>query len=340
MNPGLPPSAFRFPHWRLPVWRAAFTLVELLVVLAIVGILMGLLLPAVQAARESARCLQCANHLRQIGTAIHIYHDALQTLPAGNYASTWGICPGSNPPQNSTDSEDRANWMILLLPYLEHRALHKSYNFQASNEDAKNKAVRESVVAEYVCPSDVGTARLQIPRLGPAAADALNVPYLPGSYRAMAGRSDGYVFLDGGYFTAFPRHYRGPIHVVGILDFTPETFKNIRDGTSQTLMVGESVTRTSPGFRTLWAYSYSFYSLSSATPQARVLWGDYDRCRSEGGQGLSLPCRRGWGSNHPGGLNFLLCDGSVHFLNTEIDPELFAGLATIAGKEAVVLPTP
>jgi prepilin-type processing-associated H-X9-DG protein len=336
----IPPSPFRLPPSLSSVYRAAFSLVELLVVFAVIGILIGLLLPAVQAARESSRRLQCANHLKQIGAAIHAYHAAMKTLPAGNYALTWGTCPGQHLVENSTDSEDRANWMILLLPYLEQKGLHQTFDFRVSNEDQKNQVLRESVVAAYVCPSDAHTDQLQIPTLGPAAADALNVPYRPGSYRAMAGRSGGFIFLDGGDFIDFPREDRGPIHVVGIAGFTPEGIKEIRDGASQTLMVGESTTRSNPGFRTLWAYSYSFYSLSSATPQSRVLWGDYDRCCEAEGKGFSSPCRRGWGSSHPGGLNFLLCDGSVHFLHTEIDPELFAELATIAGHEPAALPAP
>jgi prepilin-type processing-associated H-X9-DG protein len=88
----------------------------------------------------------------------------------------------------------------------------------------------------------------------------------------------------------------------------------------------------------LWAYSYAFYSLSSTTAQARTLQADYDRCRSAGGEGLSLPCRRGWGSFHSGGLNFLLCDGAVRFLDQAVDVHLFADLGTIAGGEPAKVP--
>jgi prepilin-type N-terminal cleavage/methylation domain-containing protein len=320
------------------VTSAGFTLVELLVVIVIIGTLVGLLLPAVQAARESARRLQCANQLKQISTAIHSYHDALNYLPPGNRASTWGTCPGGQPPVDSTNSEDRANWMLAILPYLENRSLGSRYDAKVANEDSRNQSVRESIVTAYVCPADIDGDRLQIPAMGPAAADALKIPYRPGSYRAMAGRSDGFVFLDGGDFIDFPQTYRGPIHVVGVAGFNREQFKNIRDGASHTLMVGESTTRTNPAFRTLWAYSYSFYGLSSATPQARIMSGDYDRCRAAGGEGGSFPCRRGWGSNHRGGLNFACCDGSVHFLENTIDMDLFAGLATIDGRESAQVP--
>ena len=70
----------------------------------------------------------------------------------------------------------------------------------------------------------------------------------------------------------------------------------------------------------------------------RTLWGDYDRCVAAGGEGSDYPCQRGWGSFHPGGLHFALCDGSVQFINSTIDMELFAGLATIAGGESVSVP--
>jgi len=314
--------------------RAGFSLVELLVVMAIIGVLAGLLLPAIQASRESARRMHCMNNLKQIGLAIHAYHDAMGFLPAGNYVNNAAICPGSQGYQ----TDDRANWMISILPYLEYRALGQAYVIHAPNEALVNRQVRESFIVEYACPSDQAADKLVVPALGPAADYSLNVPYMPGSYRAMAGRSDGLKFLDNGDFISFPKEWRGPIHTVGILGFTAEKFKNIRDGSSNTIMAGESTTRTCPEYRTLWAYSYSFYSLSSATPQARTLYGDYQKADDEGGKGNSLPCRRGWGGYHAQGINFLFCDGAVHFLGASIDMDLFTGLGTIDGKEMVQVP--
>jgi prepilin-type N-terminal cleavage/methylation domain-containing protein/prepilin-type processing-associated H-X9-DG protein len=314
--------------------RAGFTLVELLVVVAIIVVLAGLMLPAIQASRESARRMHCANNLKQIGLAIHAYHDAMGFLPAGNYVNNTAICPGSQGYQ----TDDRANWMIAILPYLEYRALRQAYVVHAPNEAPANRKVRETFIPEYACPSDQDADKLIVPALGPAAADSLNVPYMPGSYRAMAGRSDGLKFLDNGDFISFPKDWRGPIHAVGILGFTAEKFKNIRDGSSNTIMAGESITRSCPEFRTLWAYSFSFYSLSSATPQARTLYGDYQKADNEGGKGNSLPCRRGWGSCHAQGINFLFCDGAVRFLGTSIDMDVFVGLGTINGKEMVQSP--
>ncbi len=310
-----------------------FTLVELLVVIAIIGLLIALLLPAVQAARGAARRMQCANNLKQIGVALHSYHSTHATFPPGNFAKTAGVCPGS-----STASEDGANWMILILPYLEQTSLHAGYDMSLHNEAAENSQVREMSVDVYVCPCDLGTGELIVPGFGPAASWSHNVAYMPGSYRGVSGRSDGHTFLDWSLDTGYPRDWRGPLHTVGVMGLTSERVADIRDGTSNTLFVGESTTRTSPQYRTLWAYSYAFYSLSATTPQGRVLWGDYDRCRAEGGEGHSLPCRRGWGSYHPGGMNFLLCDGSSRFVQEGIDVELFARLGTIGGGEAVQVP--
>jgi hypothetical protein len=285
-------------------------------------------LPAVQAARESARAARCRNNLRQIGLALHNHHDARRHFPAGNIAKTAGVCPGNS----SGPSEDRANWAISILPFLEQNALRDIYADDASNEGEENRAVRETRIDTYVCPSHI-TGGLVVPAMGPAASWNMNVPYMPGSYRAVSGRSDGHKYLDNALVADYPRSWRGPMHIVGILGFERERIGDIVDGTSHTLMVGESVSTSGGGYGTLWAYSFSFYSLSAATPQPRTLWGDYEFCRRTGGEGHSLPCRRGWGSPHPSGMHFLTCDGAVRRISKDVDVEVFAGFATIAGKE-------
>jgi prepilin-type N-terminal cleavage/methylation domain-containing protein len=317
--------------------RNGFSLVELLVVVTIVGILLALLLPAVQAAREAARRAQCGNNLKQIGLALHSHHAAYGAFPAGNFAKTAGACPGHEGP--ATPSEDRTNWMIQILPYLELGSLYTSYDQSAENEAPGNRQVRETPVAFYICPSDLPATPPLTPAMGPARAAMKNVAYLPGSYRGVSGKSDGNYFLDTGlYVLQYTWSWRGPLHVAGVRNFRAESVNDIRDGSSNTLLVGESSTRTNMGYRTLWAYSFAHYSLSSATPQSRILLGDYDQCVQIPGEGDSDPCRRGWGSLHPGGLHFVLCDGSSRFLSTSIDMDLFANLATIDGGEAAQSP--
>jgi prepilin-type N-terminal cleavage/methylation domain-containing protein len=316
---------------------SGFTILELLVVIAIIGILIGLLIPAVQTVREAARRSQCANNLKQIGLAVHGYHQAHSEFPPGNSTKTLGVCPGQSG-GNLASSEDRANWLILILPYLELKELYEAYNMSRPNESPENRTVRETRVGAYVCPSDIATDALAVPAMGPAAAWALNIAYMPGSYRAVAGRSNGLIFLDNGDFNHFPPKWRGPIHTVGIQGFNAERTADIRDGLSCTLMAGESTTCSNFGYRTFWAYSFSFYSLSSGTPQARTLLGDYDRAKAQSGTGGSLPCRRGWGSYHGRGMNFAVCDGSVRFLHSDIDPDLFSDLTTIDGRENGSIP--
>jgi len=304
----------------------------------VIGLLVALLLPAIQAAREAARRSSCTNNLRQIGVAVQNYHDTYSALPPGNVTLTAGVCYGSAIPGVGYESEDGANWMISILPFLEQQTLYDTYDFHAYNESPRNDKVRTAPLATYLCPSDLPADELTVPSAGPAAPTALNLPYRPGSYRAMAGRSDGRQFLDSSEFTTYPRSWRGAIHTIGVAGFTVERYRSIVDGTSRTILAGESTTRTNPGYRTYWSYSYGHYSLSSATPQPRTMLADYDQCVSIGGTGSSLPCRRGWGSVHPAGANYLLCDGAVTFYPEDIDVEVFAHLATIDGGEIDTTP--
>jgi len=311
--------------------REGFTLVELLVVITIIGILIALLLPAVQAAREAARRAQCANHLKQIALALHNYHAACGSLPHGNINRTAGNCPGMEEPTVSYSTRF-GNWLIAILPYMEQGALFDRYSLGDLNESAENQAVRETSVAAYLCPSDSAPRRAAVPATGPAAA--AGAKYMPGSYRAVSGRSDdGMNYLDSEMMYDFETKSRGPIHIVGVWGYDTESIAGIRDGTSNTLMVGESTTRTSTGYRTFWAYSFAYYTMSGATAQSRTLLGDFDRCVEIGGAGGDIPCKRGWGGLHPSGMNFALCDGSVRFLADSIDMELLTGMATIAGGE-------
>jgi prepilin-type N-terminal cleavage/methylation domain-containing protein len=304
--------------------RPGFTLIELLVVIAIIAILIGLLLPAVQKVREAAARLSCQNNLKQIGLALHNYHDTKGTFPSGHEVRG-GVY--------------FANWAILILPYIEQDNLFKQYNLNQPNIHSSNKAVRETYLATYTCPSDINGKKILVPETGANGGSNNGVPYMTGSYRGMSG-----VSATGFHqWAGFPSEVvvnnklgpglRGILHTDGDGGLTPERIANITDGTSNTLVVGERTTRTHISRGTFWADSFNLYSLSGAFNQSATLLNDYDRCL----QIASDPaqCKYGWGSFHTGVILFMFGDGSVRGIKTTIDMRIFVALATIANGEVI-----
>ena len=307
--------------------KKGFTLVELLVVIAIIGILIALLLPAVQAAREAARRMQCSSKLKQIGVALHAYHAANGRFPAGGI--TEGAC---------CDTPSKSNWAIAILPYMEQQMTYDEYRQELYNEHPYNAPVVQTLMPSYMCPSEQETDVLEKPDSGPGK----NQEFRRGSYRCMTGKSNGYGWWDNDQNNCdkggLPKSWRGVLHTVGTNGLTPESVDDVSDGTSHTLAVGEMASWTHSGRRSFWGYTYTSYNASCATPQSRTLLVDYDQCVAIGGAGDRSPCKRGWGSYHPGGINFLLVDGSATFVLTAIDMDLYCDLATIAGNDDARLP--
>ena len=322
------------PHCQIEASRsrsAGFTLVELLVVIAIIGILIALLLPAVQTAREAARRTACANNLKQIGLALHTYASAnSDVFPPGGV--TEGPCCGT---------PSGTSWSISILPFVEQQGLYDRYNFNATNEHSSNAFVRESYVDLYICPSEAETRKREIPESGPGS----NILYQRGSYRGVSGRSDatGCGWFDShewiGQCGLDKAHWKGMLYTIGIPEMrAPASVGAIKDGLSNTLAVGEMASRTYSSRRTFWAYTYTSYNKSTLVPQPRTFLADYQQCVDIGGGNGSNPCKRGWGSYHPGGLQFLMADGAVRLVQSSIDLELMSQMATIAGEEAATLP--
>jgi prepilin-type N-terminal cleavage/methylation domain-containing protein len=322
--------------------HAGFTLVELLVVIAIIGILIALLLPAVQAAREAARRSQCSNNLKQMALGVHNYIAAKKTLPPG--AVVTGPC---------CSAYSYTSWPIEILPMIEQVPLFEQYDNTKYNDapsSPANLAVTRSIVTTYVCPDDEDANQEKKPASGPGSSS--NLIYRTSSYRGVTGRSDN-VGSNPNYWwgaqnpsesgSAFPLppKYRGPLHTLGNIPYKVVKPANISDGMSKTLLIGErasSKAGTADGQRTFWGYSYAGYNKSTIVPQSRMLLQDYSKCSAIGGPGGDNPCKAGWGSAHGNGLQFCLCDGSVRFIPDTVDMNILCDAATIAGGETTAIP--
>ena len=314
--------------------RAGFALVELLVVIAIIGILIAMLLPAVQAAREVARRMRCSNNLKQIGLAMHNYHDLHKCFPPGSISpQIAGGMSGWNLPSRTT-------WAISLLPFLEEGNLYDQYDNNVDNTDPANAFVRETFVNVYSCPSDIGAGASDRGVPGFGIANGQQIEYQYGSYRGMAGRSDTqYITMsDRGtwVYSGFqPIHadhpeWAGVFHIVGRPGPLTqcESFSTITDGTSNTIAAGERhASKDDRRYDTYWAHTPT--ALSQAVPLTPSLHVTPEFWGCEPLVPNLKACYFGWGSYHPDGINWLVADGSVHFLITNIDMEVFCRLSTV-----------
>ncbi|QDU60421.1 hypothetical protein Pan216_12600 [Planctomycetes bacterium Pan216] len=334
------------PRPNTPFPKKAFTLVELLVVIAIIGVLVALLLPAVQQAREAARRMQCSNNLRQIGIALHNYHDANNCFPAGGV--TVGEC---------CSEPSFSNWALSILQYGDQPSLADRYNFNIHNESVENNFVHQSLVKTYICPSDPSGGKLAIPLTGPGGTSArggLDLTYRTGSYKGVAGAVgsigtlreqgwwDGLYDYDGDGTLNYPEDQkRGVLHSVGAFPGEAcESLSTVTDGASKTLMVGEKASVERLDLATFWAYPYIYYSMSHSIEHPLSLTADYDQCAAlaSAAGDWSAPCARGWGSTHAGVIQFVFVDGSVGAISESIDLTILYNLATINGGEIVELP--
>ncbi|WP_406700768.1 DUF1559 domain-containing protein [Singulisphaera sp. Ch08] len=319
----------------------AFTLIELLVVIAIIAILIGLLLPAVQAAREAARRIQCQNQLKQIGLAMHGYHDVWQSFPPACLAPD-----ALRPNRSATDFEIGSGWAwgALILPYLEQRPLYDAANFDfdfgsADSTDPRgilglkaNKTVMNTSVSMFLCPSDGGGE-------GPIdlGDGSTRVLGSPGQYIASAGWMNSSQYEVQGTGVLYPN--------------SRVALGEVSDGTSATLMIGERSRKLADAAWSgiLWSYSTPaplctkagwplkscvgamFLLMGRTGPSSDILSGSIP-----GGNSLNRQAGAdGFGSLHPGGCPFLLCDGSVRFIKESVAPRVFQALASRAGGEVV-----
>ena len=303
---------------------SGFTLVELLVVIAVIGVLIALLLPAVQAAREAARRIECANKLKQIGLAMHNYHDAHRILPFG---------------QGGTGSKYSA--VALLLPYMEELPLHDSIDFRFPYTDAVNSPARLTELPGFRCPSDVHN---------PLSATGGGINY-------MANKGNGIVWRDATGPNAGLPNPNGVFYFQSAI-----RFGDIRDGLSNTAAFSERVLADgSNGIVSPVADVFFHPGAPVTRDEAMQMCDAIDITNLANqfplfmgapwidGQHTYLhttpPNSRSCGfftvlravmppsSRHPGGVQLLLCDGSVHFVNNSIDLRTWRRLGSRAEQE-------
>jgi len=312
-------------------------LVELLVVIAIIGVLVALLLPAIQAAREAARRIQCTNNLKQLGLAILGHESALKFFPASSDVSP--AVGSARTVDDCCGAPSKTGWTLEILPYMENQVLYNLFDPTVTIGHANNLLLRDAEAPGFSCPSDLAP-ELLVPGSGPEAgggsAGDLTKAYRTGSYRANTGRVNTnatwylgedlapYVNETGG---TRGLGWRGPMHAKGtFVEGTDgfilenEAVKNITDSTSNTLMVGENTTLTDPRRRTFWAYTWGGYAQAQAWMDERMFLGDFERCIMIGGPGSSRVChsRCGLVSTRAELISYGVTDRSLSFSLTSI----------------------
>ena len=299
--------------------RRGFTLVELLVVIAIIGILVALLLPAVQMAREAARRISCGNQLKQYGIALHLYHDTHMQLP----------------PAGTNWSSPAIGWQVRILPYMEQNPLYERINMSAPvayetlvPQDGIEVVARSVQVPYAMCPSDprppvvsdwaqtsyCGNLGSQLTPSANGSCNSFvieNLNWMPGGESGHGNSSDSQVV--NGLFSRFGMNVR---------------FASITDGTSNTLMVGEVLMDCTDHWSGWWSHNGGGNAHASTSVPLNTMTtcaNSEDEARLRGY--LNPQCWQknnwnySWGfrSQHPTGAQFLFADGSVHFVGQTIE---------------------
>ncbi|TWU17659.1 hypothetical protein Pla52o_48740 [Novipirellula galeiformis] len=336
-------------HQRSGQWKrgrskldsSGFTLVELLVVIAIIGVLVGLLLPAVQSAREAARRMSCSNNMKQFGLAFANYHSAFKKLPLAWWIETPPAAFNGQP------------WGVSLLPFMEQQALYDAYDHNVLGADQlspANVAVLQTPIAGFICPSSPGDAQsrrytldgtgegLPFTATNLAPSDYCPATGVLGTYRQHAYPGGAPSSTSGALETWAGTGGRGP----------ESNFAKLTDGLSNTILLGErtggpvvySGRRQDPVATTNlmgtegggWGDILNGEHWLQGSLQGGLSWPP------QGGPcAINCTNARGYGyySFHPGGCHFVLADGSVRFFTDTVAPKILAAYITRQGGEVI-----
>lgn len=305
-----------------------FTLIELLVVIAIIGVLVGLLLPAVQQAREAARRMTCVNNLKQTGLAMHSYYDSNRQLPSGY------ISPGTSAADPSASETVKGYaWGFVLLPYMEQSSLFDSIDQTGEAVGTSNEAkAAEANLGGYRCPTDTAPVSFSVNN-GSGTVDLPTSNYVAvlgwNNVTTEAGQGNGVFFRNSDI-----------------------QFRDIRDGLSTTICVGERKHIHDFFDQGPYAANSTWYAAvpgvlrdAGMTMMPMMKEGPGSLVLGHVGQSGMMSGKTPnhtnhivhFSSSHFGGVAFLLCDGSTHIIRDNIDYQLFKAIGTRAGGEVTNL---
>jgi len=311
---------------RSPRAVRGFTLVELLVVIAIIGVLVALLLPAVQSARESARRMQCSNNMRQIGLGLHGFHDTNGCLPAA------AITSSTKPPGVKFNVPNNKNhgWAIFIYPYIEQKPAFDQYKFDSNWYDSANTLVREQYVTTFICPSSPTPRRLDSSTTSSVAWRAAAA-----DYGVNNGLDNAQLFplgvIDGNTNTA-------PNGVMKVDEI--HRFAQITDGLSNTMWICEDAGRPQ-----LYRANRQRVGTSRASGASHIdkdneyITHGYNAAGTSNPGACPLNCTN---DNeiyafHPSGAMVLMGDGAVRLLSQNTPMRIVAAMITKEGGESVTL---
>jgi prepilin-type N-terminal cleavage/methylation domain-containing protein len=323
--------------------RSGFTLIELLVVIAIIAILIALLLPAVQQAREAARRTQCRNNMKQLGLALHNYHDTHSVMVFAGFGYSWTAPNGALPAAQQQNSWcTNANGLVMLLPYLDQAALYGLFNFNQTGSNYNGHAYPTRPMAgdaitngngalaanrqnAFLCPSDSGTATIP--------GTSFHYGIAP-TYSGPNPFKTTYEFSTGASLTTRAWEFEAQTTRRMFGEGSNTRLTDVKDGTSNTCAMAEATLDVYNGVRSAWAYrgwvhtgvniaatrvnDWTYPWVPTYVPRAGVL-GSWERA----------------GSTHTGGMHVLLGDGAVRFLSENVDLVILQRLAAMSDGQPI-----